>query len=114
MIRVEFCASKTDSSRLIGFTMTGHADYGEAQHDLLCATVSGIVTALINTLTEATDFGKNVRVRYAEGDVAVAIEEPLTEEQQKISQVLLNGFRLNMQELQKEYPGHINVSDRRL
>ena len=112
MIRVKFCASKTDSARLIGFTMMGHADYGEAQHDLLCATVSGIVTALINTLTEATDFGKNVRVRYAEGDVA--IEEPLTDEQQKISQVLLNGFRLNMQELQKEYPGHINVSDRRL
>lgn len=94
--------------------MKGHADYGEAQQDLLCANVSGIVTALINTLTDATDFGKNVHVQYAEGDVSVAIEEPLNEEQQKICQVLLNGFRLNMQELQKEYPGHINVNDRRL
>lgn len=114
MIHVEFYTSKANPSMISGFTMKGHADYGEAQQDLLCANVSGIVTALINTLTEATDFGKNVRVHYAEGDVAVDVEEPLNEEQKKIRQVLLNGFRLNMQELQKEYPGHINVNDRRL
>ena len=77
MIRTVFWQDAKDPSRLVGFDVKGHADFGEAGHDLLCAAVSGIVTAALNTFQEATDFGDRVQIRCNEGDVSLRVEQSL-------------------------------------
>lgn len=113
MIRTVFWQDVKDPSRLVGFDVKGHADFGEAGHDLLCAAVSGIVTAALNTFQEATDFGDRVQIRCNEGDVSLRVEQSLETVQQTVCQTLLLGLQINMEQLEKKYPDHIGVEYRR-
>lgn len=114
MIRVVF--EEQGDATLIKVSMRGHANFGDGPLDLLCAGVSGMVTALANTLTDATDFGDHVFVRLDPGDAEIQIDAKtsLDAVQRTVAQTLMRGFRLNMEALQKQYPDYIEVEIRRI
>ena len=37
---------------VLGFSMEGHAEYGEAGEDIVCAAVSSAAYLVVNTLTD--------------------------------------------------------------
>lgn len=111
MMRLSLFPSTDPAVGYEGFHLTGHADFGPYGADLLCASVSGIVTALVNTLTDASDLGEAVSTKVASGDVAVRLVGTLSSTQKAVWKTLITGFALNMEQLQGQHPKHIEISN---
>lgn len=109
MIALTLVPSENAALAYQGFHLRGHADFAPHGADLLCAGVSGMVTALVNTLTDASDLGEALSVRVAPGDVSVQLVGVLDVTQQVVWKTLITGFILNMKQLQKQHPKHIEV-----
>ena len=83
---------------LCGFVVTGHAGYGNAGQDIVCAAVSSAVMLVCNTVT---DFF------HADADAAVGenrIELRLNSSD-KPSEELLESFYVHMTNISEDYPG---------
>ena len=52
---IEIRIKKSDRGDIIGFHMSGHADYAEHGSDVVCAGVSALVINCINSIEEFTD-----------------------------------------------------------
>lgn len=102
MIRIDFLVPPEGT--LLGFSMQGHADYGEAGQDIVCAAVSSSAYLVVNTLTEVRHVAP-LSLRVGEGEMFFRVEpkdEPLCRD-------LLQGLKLHLQALEEQYPGCLKV-----
>ena len=105
MITAEFTLS--DRS-IVSFAVAGHAGLAEAPGDVLCAAVSAMAQLVLNTLQE---------VIGASLDLVIDEEKPLIsvgilcvpEDKEASANDVLQGFYLQMTELQKRYPKHLTI-----
>ncbi len=112
MIQAEF---QQDKDGLIsGFVLSGHANMAPHGQDLLCAGITFMAIGVINTMTDATDFGSQVDAKTREGYASLRIKGDLTPEQRTVRQTVLNGFKKNLEMLKQQYPDQIDVKTRRL
>ena len=88
---------------IIGFTVTGHADYSEAGSDIICAAVSSAVYMTANTITEI--LGINAKIDEEEGFLKLS----LTQNDAENSCVLLDGLRLHLSALAENYKDYISI-----
>ncbi|MBO5495502.1 MAG: ribosomal-processing cysteine protease Prp [Eubacterium sp.] len=102
MIRIEFY-SGVDG--LCGFESTGHASELEGEN-VLCAFVSSACLMTANTVTEV--LGLDCDAQSENGYLKLMILENAAP-----AQDILNGFKLHMTELAKDYPDNIKVIYRR-
>ena len=90
---------------VLGFSMEGHAEYGEAGEDIVCAAVSSAAYLVVNTLTDVRHVPP-LSLRVDEGQMFFRIEpkdEPRCRE-------LLQGFKLHLQSLEEQYPSALRVA----
>jgi uncharacterized protein YsxB (DUF464 family) len=102
MITAEFI-SKSD--RLIGFKVSGHADFGEYGQDIVCASVSSAVQLVCNTITECFKIDANVSVDECEG-IALSLVDSSKDSP---ANTLIDGLKLHLNVLSEEFPKRINV-----
>lgn len=88
---------------LVGFELTGHAGMGRYGNDIICAAISSAAQMTANTITEIFDIPADIKER--EGFLRVIVPES----EAKRCRELLEGFRLHLTELQKQYPHNIRV-----
>lgn len=84
--------------------MEGHAGYGEAGADIVCAAVSSAAYLIVNTLTEIRHISP-LSLRVGEGEMFFRIEpkdEPLCRD-------LLAGLKLHLTSLEEQYPDGLRV-----
>lgn len=99
MIKVEFLQS---DNQLIGFEASGHSMSAPHGEDLICAFVSSACLMAANTVTEILKLRADAKA--ADGYLLLKISEnPIS------AQDTLQGLRLHLSELQKDYPQNINV-----
>ena len=91
------------NGRLCGFELEGHSGAGEAGSDIVCAAVSSAAYLTANTVTDICHC--RAQVRDGDGHMLVKVEDADTESCQDI----LKGFRLHMEELEQQYPEHIQI-----
>ena len=91
------------NGKLCGFELEGHSGAGEAGSDIVCAAVSSAAYLTANTITDVCHC--RARVQDFLGHMTVKVEEADAERCQDI----LQGFRLHMEELEKQYPQHIQI-----
>lgn len=91
------------NGRLCGFELEGHSGAGEAGSDIVCAAVSSAAYLTANTITDICHC--RAEVRDSDGHMLVKVEDADTERCQDI----LKGFRLHMEELEQQYPEHIQI-----
>lgn len=103
MIRIEFYSGVNG---LCGFEATGHASCGEAGNDILCAYVSSACQMTANTVTDVLMLDADAQAEN--GYLKLMILENATS-----AQDILNGLKLHMTELSKDYPKNIQVIYRR-
>lgn len=103
MIRIEFFDG---INGLCGFEATGHALSGEAGEDVVCAFVSSACLMTANTVTEVV--GLDADAQSDDGYLKLMILENPSR-----AQDILNGLKLHLTELQKDYPKNIKVIYRR-
>ena len=102
MIRIEFFSGVNG---LCGFESTGHAAEAEGE-SIICAFVSSACLMAANTVTEVLKL--DCDAQSEDGYLKLMILEDATP-----AQDILNGFKLHMTELAKQYPENIKVIYRR-
>lgn len=102
MIKVNFSERK---GTLCGFYIRGHANAGTEGNDIVCASVSSAAYLVANTITDVMHVEAEISVR--EGNMRLLVPE----REQSACLQILEGLRLHITELSKEYPDNITVSN---
>lgn len=91
---------------LSGFSISGHAGWGESGSDIVCAAVSSAAELVCNTVT---DFFKE--------EAEVSVQENILELKMKSgggeAPKLIESFRAHMQLISEEFPGCIRIINER-
>lgn len=103
MINIEFYSG---INGLCGFKAVGHAMSGESGEDILCAFVSSACLMAANTVTEI--IGLDCDAQSDDGYLKLMILENSAR-----AQDILNGLKLHLTQLSKDYPKNIKVIYRR-
>lgn len=93
-----------DCGDLVGFSMRGHAGYGEAGTDIVCAAVSSAAYLTANTITEILHADAQVSVYDSRMDVQIVRRDA------RMCRDILAGFKLHLLALEEQYPENIRVS----
>ena len=99
MIKVNFY--KADG-HLIGFEAKGHSMSAPHGEDLICAFVSSACLMAANTITDVICL--EATAEADDGYLKLMIQNSANS-----AQDILNGLKLHLSELQKDYPENINV-----
>lgn len=102
MIRASFV---TRAGEYCGFSVTGHSGLFEYGTDVLCAGVSSSVMMAANTITEVMKVGAETRV--LDNKISLCLPKTLTD---SAACKVIEGLKLHLQELQKDYPDGIQVT----
>ena len=102
MIDVRFFT--TDSGELLGFSINGHAGYGEDGADVVCAAVSSAAYLTANTVTEILH--ADAQVSADDGFMQVRVSPSSAAGCRSI----FAGFKLHMIGLEEQYLDYIRVS----
>ncbi|MCR5207825.1 MAG: ribosomal-processing cysteine protease Prp [Eubacterium sp.] len=100
MIRISFFKK---GGMLTGFESKGHSQTAEYGSDVVCAFVSSACYMTANTVTEV--MGLNADAFAEEGYMRLSIKDAPEK-----AQDILNGMKLHLTELEKEYPENIKVT----
>ncbi len=109
MIRVNVACN--EDQKITGYTMKGHSFQGEPGSDIVCASASTLGLATLNTLTDVCDLEDKIDYEYGEGLIAVSIDyESLSSQERRDVNIVLEGFRLNIESLVDQYPDNISLT----
>lgn len=103
MIEIEFFSGVNG---LCGFEAKGHAIGSDSGENVICAFVSSACLMAANTVTEIIDLDADAQ--SDDGYLKLMILENASP-----AQDILNGLKLHLTELEKEYPDNIKVIYRR-
>ena len=102
MIRGQFYTSP--GGVLLGFSLTGHAGYGEAGDDVVCAAVSSAAYLTANTITD---------VLHVAADAVVdedGMQVLVPEKDAPLCRVVLEGLKLHLTALEEQYSDYLCIS----
>ncbi len=100
MIRIEF---RECAGGIQGFSVTGHAGFGSAGNDIVCAAVSSAAYMTANTITEI--LGEPAAITVDEGLMMLTVTGDVAR-----CRDILSGFRLHLQALQDQYPTGVHLT----
>lgn len=100
MIRVKV---ESDKKHITKVSILGHADYGDYGKDIVCSSVSSIVTTTVNGIYEIDNTYLNVET-MKEGNMIITILK-----EDKICDKLINNMLSLLSELEESYPENIKV-----
>jgi uncharacterized protein YsxB (DUF464 family) len=94
---------RSSGNRLVGFSISGHADYAEYGQDIACASVSSAVMLTVNTLSDV--FHADVKTQVLENDILLK----LANDSDGVGDKLLLGLLAHLYLLCEEFPGAVKV-----
>lgn len=103
MIKIEFFSG---INGLCGFEAAGHAMGGDSGEDVICAFVSSACLMAVNAVTDVLNLDCDAEAD--DGYLRLMILENAAP-----AQDILNGLKLHLTQLQKDYPENIKVIYRR-
>lgn len=99
MIKIKISKSNQDINTI---TISGHAMYDEYGKDIVCASVSSIVTTTINGILRINDDA----ISYEQGEGLVKIN--IFKQDEVINKLIINMLDL-LKELNENYPKNIKI-----
>lgn len=102
MIDAQFYRSG-GTQKLLGFGISGHADYADEGLDIVCASVSSAVMLTANTITEV--FGLDAKVRETENEIMLK----LADDNDGSGDKLLLGLLTHLYLLSQQFPQAVEV-----
>ncbi|MBR6940437.1 MAG: ribosomal-processing cysteine protease Prp [Clostridia bacterium] len=99
MIKVKFFS---ENNLINGFEISGHSGYSEAGSDIVCSAVSSAAEMTANTITEI--IRDKAEVTVSEGFLRLTVTEG-----GESSYKLLEGLKLHLEEISKQYPQNIRI-----
>ena len=93
------------NNTVIGFDISGHANYDEHGKDIVCAGVSTLAQTTISSLVELAKI-KNFKYQINEGHSYIIID--LKEVDDKV-ELLLESFQIGIKGIQNSYNKYIEI-----
>jgi uncharacterized protein YsxB (DUF464 family) len=90
-----------------GCTVSGHAGYGEAGEDIVCAAVSSAVQTVANLMTEV--YALPIREKVSEKTAEISLQLAGTPVEGDDVQHLFRGLELQLSCLEEMYPAYIQM-----
>ena len=101
MTKIEFF--NDSSEKLTGFHVYGHTGFAYTGEDVVCAAISSAVIMVMNTVTDVMHISADVSAE--DGDAVMKISS----ENAGACQSILQGLKLHLLELEKQYSDFIEV-----
>jgi len=103
---IQACIPKK-SGKVIGFELSGHAMSGAFGHDIVCSAVSALAIATVNGIESQAQVQLSLEV--SDGYLKAQVPNDLSEEQEKVTQILLRSFSDAMVGIEAEYKDYLKV-----
>ncbi|MBF0780189.1 MULTISPECIES: ribosomal-processing cysteine protease Prp [unclassified Granulicatella] len=108
MIHITF--KKNKSKQWVSYEINGHAAFSESGTDIVCAAVSTLAIVTCNNLEQIAQYQPIVDVEEEFGGyLYVEILSDLSDEQQAISQILLENLYLGLIMVRNEYSDFVEI-----
>jgi hypothetical protein len=108
MIKASFKLSA--QNEVLSFELSGHSGAAESGKDIVCAAVSGAVQTVIAVLDGQMGFTECFSVRDDEENSVFCDISALKGEDRKIADTVLKGFKILMEEWEKDFPKNIKLN----
>ena len=102
MTRVVFLRA---GQTLLGYDISGHSGAGVAGEDVVCAAISSAAYLVANTITEVGPIPAETAA--TDGHMTVRVDK----KDAAGCQSILQGLLLHMEQLEQQYPHHIQVTN---
>ena len=89
-------------NKISNINILGHSGYDELGKDIVCASVSSIVTTTVNAIVRIDN---NIEYNYDSGEIAINVIN-----YSKTTDVLLNNMINLLEELEKQYKKNIKIN----
>lgn len=87
--------------------MTGHAGFGEAGFDIVCAAASSLSINAVNSIEKLAGYQPIVEIN--DGYLYFEILSDLSDNQEKVTEILLQSLQIGLQDIETEYSEFIRV-----
>ena len=105
MIQAKF--SEKTTGNIVSFEMTGHADFAEAGSDIVCAAASVLAQNTVNSIEQLAGYQPIVDID--DGYLYFEVLSDLSEQQQKVTNILLDSLLIGLQGIEEGYGDYIQV-----
>ncbi|MGF0040355.1 ribosomal-processing cysteine protease Prp [Peptoniphilaceae bacterium SGI.131] len=107
---IEALIKKRDG-KIVGYTISGHANYAEYNSDIVCSAVSILTYNNIDTFTDILRLREKINFRIDEkkrGFISFDLSlEDLSQREVEDTQLILNSFELGLKSLSIHYSAYI-------
>ena len=103
MIAAYFFTAKNGD--LLGFSISGHAEWGISGDDIVCSAVSSAAFMTANTITDIIGVSADVTI-----DKTGSMILKISPNDSYRCREILSGFKIHMIQLEEQYPENINVN----
>lgn len=106
---INITINRTESGRILSFTMSGHANFAKHGKDIVCAGASAVSFGTVNAImaltgvTPETEQGKD-------GFLRCVFPEDKSENTDEKVQLLLEAMVVSLQTIERDYGKHIKIT----
>ena len=105
MIKATF--KQKEDGEIVSFEMTGHADFAEMGSDIVCAAASSLSINAVNSIEQLAGYQPIVDID--DGYLYFEVLSDLSEQQQKVTNILLDSLLIGLQGIEEGYGDYIQV-----
>ena len=100
---------RMEGDRITGFDSQGHSGYAEAGSDIVCASITAVITLVEATVNDVLGLAASVKVRESDASISFRLPGGLAPTAESTCQALLTGLMVYFAELHDEFPDNIEV-----
>ena len=100
MIKANFLRSKNFYT---AFSISGHAEYADFGSDIVCSAVTSAVMTVLNGITECASVPADVEV--SDNEIVLNLAQRNTS-----AELFLSALKLQLEYIESEYNGTINIT----
>lgn len=108
MIEAKFYRDRNNGDFITGFSVTGHAGFGDHGSDIVCAAASAIMYTAAAGLANVAEAEFAFEVRK-DGAAVCGLDPDNAEDVNEKARVILETMCVGLRQLEAKYPGNVKV-----
>ncbi|MBU5627614.1 ribosomal-processing cysteine protease Prp [Oscillibacter sp. MSJ-2] len=98
-----------EGNRIVGFESRGHSGYAEAGADIVCASITAVITLVEATVNDVMGLAAAVKISERDAKLSLRLPGGLSPTAESTCQTLLTGLMVYLSQLHEDYPDYVEV-----
>ena len=98
-----------EGDRSVGFDSHGHSGYAEAGSDIVCASITAVITLVEATVNDVMGLAAAVKISEKNAKISLRLPGGLSPTAESTCQTLLTGMMVYLSQLHEDYPENVEV-----